>query len=342
MGSVYLHFTSRYALLGTLIQQEIQVCAPAWVNAIETAPDGNTIGGMWRCAMRLHRYADAVMWAIPRRDPQMFGDYLRKSGKLLAVQRSGASNRVFGDAMLVVGAAQFDRRWLQCSRSSSRERERRAQMRQMDLRALCDARRLDRPYGRCRLDNAFRERACCAPGNRNRIAARRCCREEAEPPCGAGIAGTRTIIANGTLLGQRREGHAGNPLPLESEAMIKSRSPISGSRPSVHLRSVLETIAENAIDGELERTGIARRDAIAIAVLRSRVATCINGKTAAGKSAINHRAAAVEHDDRHQFTVVHAEDLEVGDGRGARQHEVAAAVACPHEIARRDGRRRTQ
>jgi AcrR family transcriptional regulator len=191
MGSVYLHFTSRYALLGTLIQQEIQVCAPAWVNAIETAPDGSTISGMWRCAMRLHRYADAVMWAIPRRDPQMFRVYLCKSGKLLAVQRSAASSRVFSEAMLVVGAARFDRRWLQCSRSSSRELWRHAQMRRwICVRcalcavrcALCDARRLDRPYGRCRLDNAFRERACCAPGNRNRIAARRCCREEAEPP----------------------------------------------------------------------------------------------------------------------------------------------------------------
>ena len=106
-GAVYLHFTSKDALLEALVLREMQAYAQAWARAVEAAPDGGAIGGMWRCALRALD-ANAVMSAILRRDPHVFGNYLRKPGNMLAAQRSGASRRAFVEAMQAAGAIRGD------------------------------------------------------------------------------------------------------------------------------------------------------------------------------------------------------------------------------------------
>jgi TetR/AcrR family acrAB operon transcriptional repressor len=106
-GAVYLHFDSKDALFEALILREMQAYARSWVETVEADPDGGTIGGMYRCALRALN-DNAVMAAMLRRDPRVFGSYMRKPGNLLAASRSGSSRKAFVEAMQRAGAIRHD------------------------------------------------------------------------------------------------------------------------------------------------------------------------------------------------------------------------------------------
>lgn len=106
-GAVYLHFASKDALLEGLIMREMQTYARHWVEAVEADPQGGRVGGMYRCALKALN-ENAVMSALLRRDPHVFGLYLRRPGNRLAAGRSGASRKEFVQAMQEAGAIRRD------------------------------------------------------------------------------------------------------------------------------------------------------------------------------------------------------------------------------------------
>lgn len=106
-GLVQLHFASKEALLEALILREMQAYALAWVETVEADSQGGTVGGMYRCALKALN-DNAMMSAMLRQDPRVFGNYLRRPGNFLAGNRSGASRKEFVEEMQQAGAIRQD------------------------------------------------------------------------------------------------------------------------------------------------------------------------------------------------------------------------------------------
>ena len=106
-GAVYLHFTSKEALLEALILREMQAYALVWVETVEADPRGGTVGGMYRCALKALN-DNAVMSAMLRQDHRVFGNYMKRPGNFLSGSRSGASRKDFVEAMQQAGAIRQD------------------------------------------------------------------------------------------------------------------------------------------------------------------------------------------------------------------------------------------
>lgn len=106
-GAVYLHFASKEALLEALILREMQAYALTWVETVEADLHGGTVGGMYRCALKSLN-DNAVMSAVLRQDPRVFGNYLRRPGNFLSRSRSGASRKEFVETMQQAGAIRQD------------------------------------------------------------------------------------------------------------------------------------------------------------------------------------------------------------------------------------------
>lgn len=106
-GAVYLHFASKEAMLEALLLREIKAYALTWVETVEADPQGGTVGGMYRCALKA-LYDNVVMSAMLRQDPRVFGSYLRKPGNFLSGRGSGVSRKEFVEAMQLAGAIRQD------------------------------------------------------------------------------------------------------------------------------------------------------------------------------------------------------------------------------------------
>ncbi|NMB86754.1 MAG: TetR/AcrR family transcriptional regulator [Chloroflexi bacterium] len=86
---VYLHFDSKDQLFETLLFNETRRYMQAWLEDMQYSPDGGTLAGLFRSALRAV-HASAFMAAMMTQDRRMFGSYLRKPGNLFTPVQSRA------------------------------------------------------------------------------------------------------------------------------------------------------------------------------------------------------------------------------------------------------------
>jgi AcrR family transcriptional regulator len=106
-GTIYLHFNSKDDLFEALLQRELLNYTQAWLDYIETLPDGGTIGALYRAG--LHALNNTpLMSAMLRRDQRVLGSYLRKPNNMFAAMQSGSLRADTLRAMQTAGAIRQD------------------------------------------------------------------------------------------------------------------------------------------------------------------------------------------------------------------------------------------
>jgi AcrR family transcriptional regulator len=105
-GLVYLHFSSKDALVEALIVRELSRYGETWSHHLETDPLGGSVASVYRSVVHALKQVP-LMAAIFSQDEQTFGKYLRKPGNLFArLPKSPTSD--FLRAMQEAGAVRQD------------------------------------------------------------------------------------------------------------------------------------------------------------------------------------------------------------------------------------------
>jgi AcrR family transcriptional regulator len=93
-GLVYLHFSSKDALVEALIVRELSRYGETWSHHLETDPLGGSVASVYRSVVHALKQVP-LMAAIFSQDEQTFGKYLRKPGNLIATHGSLKFQEVF-------------------------------------------------------------------------------------------------------------------------------------------------------------------------------------------------------------------------------------------------------
>ncbi|MGH1342528.1 MAG: TetR/AcrR family transcriptional regulator [Nannocystales bacterium] len=91
-GSVYLHFSSKEALLEALMLRELHALSEAWFEAVMADPRGGTLGGMYKATLQgLH--SSPFMSRLMRKDSTLLGRYVRRPGNVFQAASRGHQTR---------------------------------------------------------------------------------------------------------------------------------------------------------------------------------------------------------------------------------------------------------
>lgn len=106
-GAIYLHYPSKDALFEALLIREMVTYAEAWLARCEADPAGGTIGGMYK-SMLYSLNSSAFVSALFKKDPRLFGTYLRKPNTFFRQQQHQGTRHEFVMMMQAVGAIRAD------------------------------------------------------------------------------------------------------------------------------------------------------------------------------------------------------------------------------------------
>ncbi|HEY7417242.1 MAG TPA: helix-turn-helix domain-containing protein [Ktedonobacteraceae bacterium] len=106
-GLVYLHFSSKDALVEALIVRELWWYAEVWSNHLEADPLGGTVASVYRGVLHTLKQLP-LMAAILTQDNRVFGKYLRKPGNLFARLPTTSFTRDFLLIMREAGVVRQD------------------------------------------------------------------------------------------------------------------------------------------------------------------------------------------------------------------------------------------
>lgn len=92
-GSLYLHFANKDELLEMLFLRELYAFSEAWFAAVMAAPQGGTLGGMYKAMIQAFD-GSPFMTAVLRRDGTVLGAHLmRRPGSILQASARGQMTR---------------------------------------------------------------------------------------------------------------------------------------------------------------------------------------------------------------------------------------------------------
>ncbi len=97
-GAIYLHFSSKDALLEGLIIREMQTYAEEWLALMEADPQGGTIAALYKNSLYAMS-SSPFMSAMFRQDGRILGNYLRKPDNFFKTMRD---NQEHSDRYLFV------------------------------------------------------------------------------------------------------------------------------------------------------------------------------------------------------------------------------------------------
>lgn len=106
-GAIYLHYASKDAVFEAVLIREMTAYAEAWVERCEADPAGGTIGGMYK-NMLYALNSSGFMSALFKKDPHLFGSYLRKPNTFLRQQQQHGTRQEFIRLMQATGAIRTD------------------------------------------------------------------------------------------------------------------------------------------------------------------------------------------------------------------------------------------
>jgi AcrR family transcriptional regulator len=106
-GLVYLHFSSKDALIEVLIIRELREYGATWSHHLETDPLGGTVASTYRSVLHALKQVP-LMAAILTRDKEIFGKYLHKPNNLFARLPTASLTHEFLRAMQEAGAVRQD------------------------------------------------------------------------------------------------------------------------------------------------------------------------------------------------------------------------------------------
>ncbi|MCA9931778.1 MAG: TetR/AcrR family transcriptional regulator [Anaerolineales bacterium] len=86
-GAIYLHFSSKEALLEALLAREMMAYTAHWLALLDADPHGGTIGGMYKNSLYALSHS-AFMAAMFRQDGRILGNYLRKPDNFFMQMRN--------------------------------------------------------------------------------------------------------------------------------------------------------------------------------------------------------------------------------------------------------------
>ncbi len=104
-GAIYLHYSSKEALFEALLYREVLAYSDDWLRRFEADESIWSFVGMFKL-MLLTLQAHPFMIAIFRRDPHVFGSFLRRDSTVL--QQKGAANAQLFGMLQGVGAMRAD------------------------------------------------------------------------------------------------------------------------------------------------------------------------------------------------------------------------------------------
>lgn len=106
-GAIYLHFKSKDELFEGLLFREMWRYGEAWLEAVETDPQGGTLGGVYKNVLyALNR--SPFMAAIFKQDIRVLGNYLHKPNNIFRSMQATSMRAEFVQAMQAVGAVRQD------------------------------------------------------------------------------------------------------------------------------------------------------------------------------------------------------------------------------------------
>ncbi|MCB0034675.1 MAG: TetR/AcrR family transcriptional regulator [Anaerolineales bacterium] len=107
-GAIYLHYSSKEALLENLLGREMKQYAFRWMSMIEADPQGGTLGGMYK--NMLYALNDSTfLAAMFKRDERVLGSYLRQPNNFFQNPSRIQANRYeFVKMMQEAGAVRQD------------------------------------------------------------------------------------------------------------------------------------------------------------------------------------------------------------------------------------------
>lgn len=106
-GAIYLHYASKDALFEALLVREMMTYAEAWLARCEADPAGGTIGGMYK-SMLYTLDSSAFVSALFKKDPHLFGTYLRKPNTVFRQHQHQGTRQEFVKLMQAAGAIRAD------------------------------------------------------------------------------------------------------------------------------------------------------------------------------------------------------------------------------------------
>ena len=104
-GAIYLHYSSKEALFEALLYREVLAYSDDWLQRFEADESIWSFAGMFKL-MLLTMQAHPFMVAIFRRDPHVFGSFLRRDSTVL--QQKGTANAQLFSMLQGVGAMRDD------------------------------------------------------------------------------------------------------------------------------------------------------------------------------------------------------------------------------------------
>ena len=106
-GAIYLHFSSKEALMDGLLARAMEQYSAAWMQAVEQDPQGGTIGGMYRNVLKAIGESP-LMEAMLGQDSQVLGSYLRSEDTLITRAQARSMRAEFVALMQQRGCVRSD------------------------------------------------------------------------------------------------------------------------------------------------------------------------------------------------------------------------------------------